>query len=223
MITSIKIKLHKNQSFDKSTYINSVPMWSWRATVQTCGWNFEGVFITFSVQIDAIQKFESGDEMLLLFKLLRIIQRRIADFDAYSLCSMKSARRRNSLLLKPFRHMEPFIECRSHIFLLREVLEEWKNYIQKLKTHTHTQTNKKWLWEVEGKWLNYLVKIYWDMKCKSLYLCVMWLPSRKWNAWNSIQWLQQKTEWIVIDNNNSAWIPWYAGEILHMLPILPVI
>lgn len=40
-----------------------------------------------------------------------------------------------------------------------------------------------------------------------LYLCIMWLPSRKWNAWNSIQWLQQKTEWIVIDNNNSAWIP----------------
>jgi len=116
--------------------------------------NFEGVFITFGVQIDAIQKFESGDEMLLLFKLLRIIQRRIVDFDAYSLCSMKSARRRNPLLLKPFRHMEPFIECRSHIFLLREVLEEWKNYIQKL--------------------------------------CVMWLPSRKWNAWNSIQWLQQK-------------------------------
>lgn len=89
--------------------------------------------------------------------------------------------------------------------------------------NTYTQTNKKRLWEVEGKWLNYLVKIYWDMKCKSLYLCVMWLPSRKWNAWNSIQRLQQKTEWIVIDNNNSAWIPWYAGEILHMLSILPVI
>lgn len=36
-------------------------------------------FSSPSVQIDAIQKLESGDEMLLLFKLLRIIQRRIVD------------------------------------------------------------------------------------------------------------------------------------------------
>jgi hypothetical protein len=32
------------------------------------------------------------------------------------------------------------------------------------------------------------------------------LPSSKWNAGNSIQWLQQETEWIVVNKNNSAWI-----------------
>lgn len=64
---------------------------------------------------------------------------------------MKSAGRRNSLLLKPFRHMEPFIECRSHIFLLREVLEEWKNYIQKLKTHTHTKKKDYERWRVNDE------------------------------------------------------------------------
>jgi hypothetical protein len=30
--------------------------------------------------------------------------------------------------------VESFIEYRSHIFLLRELLEEWKKYIQKLNS-----------------------------------------------------------------------------------------
>lgn len=38
------------------------------------------------------------------------------------------------------------------------------------------------------------------------YLCVLWLSSRKWNAWNAIQWLQQETKWIVVNNNNPAGI-----------------
>ena len=34
--------------------------------------------------------------------------------------------------MKPFRHAEPVIKNRSHIFLLRKVLEKWKKDIQKL-------------------------------------------------------------------------------------------
>lgn len=155
MITSIKIKLHKNQSFDKSTYINAVPMWSWRATVQTCGQHFEGVFITFSANWCYTEIWVRRWDAAFV-QTAEDYTKKNSGFDAYSLCSMKSAGRRNSLLLKPFRHMEPFIECRSHIFLLREVLEEWKNYIQKLKTHTQKKKDyERWRVNDEITWWRY--------------------------------------------------------------------
>lgn len=39
---------------------------------------------------------------------------------------------------------------------------------------------------------------------KPKYLVIIWLSSREWNAWYSIQWLQQETKWVVINNNNST-------------------
>lgn len=61
-------------------------------------------------------------------ELSRIIQRRIEDFSAYSLCSTKSTGRRN-LAFETVQPYETFrmAQHRSHIFLLREVIEEWKN------------------------------------------------------------------------------------------------
>lgn len=101
---------------------------------------------------------------------------------------------------KPFRHVKPLVEYRPHIFLQIEVLEEWKQDLQKLhKPHERWEIKPRYVVSMQDVIIRFFLWID-----KPNYLVIVWLSSRERKAWYSIQWLQQKTKWVVINNNNSA-------------------
>lgn len=54
-------------------------------------------------------------------------------------------------------------------------------------------------------------------------LIIRMLSSWKWNTRYSVQRLKNETEWIVVNNNDSAEIFWHTRKIFHMFSVFPAI